>query len=155
MERVTPRLLVPVAALLILAGCGGQPQPATKTQTTPSPVRTSAAPGTDAPGTLSITQSGTTPANTIWYARVETPNGRSLAEASFNTGPITLDKSLPPGRYRAISWHRACTGTCPTSGEKGLGPLAEVCGAAVTVPAGGRVTATVVIGEAGTCTVRP
>ncbi|WP_412542946.1 hypothetical protein R8Z50_10830 [Longispora sp. K20-0274] len=153
MERVTFRLLVPAAALLILAGCGGQPRPATAHPATTAP-QTSTAPTTDEPGTLSIAQKGTTPENTMWYARIELPSGKPIEEASFPTGPITMDKPLQPGKYRVVSWHRSCAGTCPTSGEAGLGGLGEVCGAAVTVPSGRRVTATVVIGEAGTCTVQ-
>ncbi|MEV6524501.1 hypothetical protein AB0M43_21315 [Longispora sp. NPDC051575] len=142
-------LLVPVAALL-LAGCGGQP---------PSPrpsaaIASSAAPaprGTS--GTLVINQSGAAPARTAWYARVETPDAKPLTEAAFPQGPITLTKELTAGKYRVIAWHRACADVCPTTGEKGLGPLEEVCGATVTVTAGATLTATVTIDAEGTCAV--
>ncbi|WP_412542951.1 hypothetical protein R8Z50_10855 [Longispora sp. K20-0274] len=144
-------LLVPVAVLL-LAGCGGQPSAthAAETSARPVPAATTS-PGTD--GTLEIGQDGAAPPNTLWYARIETPESKVVVESAYPAGPIALTKQLAAGRYRVIAWHRACTGACPTSGEKGLGPLEEVCGAVVTVTAAARVTARVVIDGDGACMV--
>lgn len=75
-------------------------------------------------------------------------------EKSFPTGPLRLTKSLRPGRYRVISWYRKCSGTCPATGEHGLGPLEQVCGAVAAVKPGGKVTAWVMTSEQAACSVR-
>jgi hypothetical protein len=130
----TRTLLVPVAAAL-LGGCGGSPadQPS---------------------GTLEVGQEGTAPARTAWYLRIETTDADPVTEHAYPTPPITLTRQLAVGTYRVISWNRPCTDNCPSSGENGLGPLSQVCGAPVTITQGNRVSATVVINTDGTCSVR-
>lgn len=129
------RLVLVTAAAVLLGGCGGSPaaQPT---------------------GTLDVTQEGTAPAHTAWYVRVETTDAEPVTEHAYPTPPITLTQQLATGRYRVISWNRPCANTCPKSGEKGLGPLSQVCGTPVTITEGTRVSATVVIGTDGTCSVR-
>jgi hypothetical protein len=105
-------------------------------------------------GTLSITQEGSSPPLTEWYTRIENQDGQSLAENSYPTGQIAMTRQLPAGKYRVISWHRPCTGTCPSSGEHGLGPVGEVCGAPLEISAGATITATVLIDAEGACAVR-
>lgn len=127
-------LVVPVAAAL-LGGCGGSPA--------------------DQPtGTLDVGQEGTAPARTAWYVRIETMDAKPVTEHAYPNAPITLTQQLSTGSYRVISWNRPCADACPSSGEHGLGPLSEVCGAPVNVTQGTRVSATVVIGSEGTCSVR-
>jgi hypothetical protein len=53
-----------------------------------------------------------------------------------------------------ISWYRKCSGTCPATGEHGLGPLEQVCGAVAAVKPGGKVTAWVMTSEQAACSVR-
>ncbi len=142
-------LLVPVAVAL-LAGCGGQP-PAGTAGTAASAVAT---PPSQTSGTLSVAQEGTAPPLTMWYLRIESQDGQPLAEKSYPSGQIAMTRLLPPGKYRVVSWHRPCTATCPSGGEQGLGPLAEVCGALVDVSTRVTTTATVVIDADGACTVR-
>ena len=128
------RILVPVAAVL-LSGCGGSP---------------TAAPT----GTLDVGQEGTAPAHTAWYVRIETTDAEPVTEHTYPKPPINLTQQLDAGDYRVVSWNRPCADVCPSSGEKGLGPLSQVCGAPVTVAEGTRVSAMVVIGTDGTCSVR-
>lgn len=130
------RILVPVVAAL-LGGCGGSP--AATDQST---------------GTLDVGQEGEPPARTAWYVRIETTKAEPVTEHAYPNSPITLSRKLSAGDYRVISWNRACSGTCPSTGEKGLGPLSQVCGAQVTITRGTRVSATVVIAPDGTCSVR-
>jgi hypothetical protein len=127
-------MLVPVAALL-LSGCGGSP---------------AAAPT----GTLVVDHEGTPPPLTAWYVRVETMDAEPVTEHAYPNGPIALTEQLSAGKYRVISWNRPCTETCPKSGEQGLGPLSEVCGAPVTITNETRTAATVVLHADGTCTIR-
>jgi hypothetical protein len=127
------RILVPVAAVL-LGGCGGSPA--------------------DQPtGTLDVGQEGTAPARTAWYLRIETTNAEPVTEHAYPNGTITLTQQLATGDYRVISWNRPCAEVCPSTGENGLGPLSEVCGAPVTIVEGARVSATVVINADGGCSV--
>jgi hypothetical protein len=133
-------LAVPVAAVL-LGGCGGSPSTAEQQVSSSE-------------GTIVVAQEGTTPAGTQWYVRIETTKSEPVTESAYPNAPIALTKQLSAGQYRVISWHRACTNTCPTTGEEGLGPLEDVCGAATTVAAGNRVTATVAIEAEGGCSVR-
>lgn len=144
---MSKRVLGLLVAVGLLAGCGKQ----SSVSQLPSP----AAPTSGSVvGTLLITQQGAAPAKTVWYARIETMNAEPVAQAGFPAGPIALTRDLPAGKYRAMSWHRACSATCPASGEEGLGPLQEVCGAPVTLNAGARITLTVVIDPEGTCTIQ-
>lgn len=128
------RILVPAAAVL-LGGCGGSPanQPT---------------------GTLDVGQEGTAPARTAWYVRIETTDAKPVTEHAYPNAPITLTQQLAVGDYRVVSWNRPCSDVCPSTGEDGLGPLSQVCGGPVTVTQGARVSATVVIGSDGTCSVR-
>ena len=57
-----------------------------------------------------------------------------------------LDREVPAGRYRVRRWERPCQGNCEQ-----LDPPADHCQAMVEVPAGGRVTITVVAREKGGC----
>lgn len=136
-------LLVPVAAAL-LGGCGGSP---------PAQPDTAAAAAEGNNGTLVVQQDGRRPQHTAWYVRIETTKATTVTEAAYPVDDIALTKQLPAGQYRVISWHRPCSSECPTSGERGLGPLTEVCGAKVAVNAGARVTATVRITADGACEV--
>ena len=155
------RLLIalPVAAAL-LSGCGGQPSPApaapTSSSTAAQTAATLTAPVAPAPGMggVSVAQEGKPPQLTEWYVRVENDEGKNLAEAAFPNGPISFSQDFPPGNYRLISWHRQCNGSCPATGEAGLGPLQEACGAKVAFVAGTRLSATVVIEDDGACSVR-
>jgi len=126
---------VPLAAVL-LGGCGGSP-------------------AADQPtGTVVVGQDGTPPPHTAWYVRIETMDAKPVTEHAYPNAGIALTQQVSPGDYRVISWNRPCTDTCPNSGENGLGPLSEVCGAPVSVTQDNRVSATVVINADGTCSVR-
>ena len=122
-------LLVPVAAVL-LGGCGGPPA-----------------------GTLVVDQKGDRPAQSAWYLRIETMKAKVVKEAAFPGGDISFEHELPVGRYRVISWSRPCTSDCPSSGERGLGPLKDVCGAPIEVSESVPVQATVEINTSGGCSV--
>lgn len=138
-------LLVPVAVALV-GGCGGQP-PAER-----DAAQQVAAADSNG-GTLIVEQDGRRPQHTAWYVRIETTAATTVREAAFPVADIALTEQLPAGQYRVISWHRPCSGPCPSSGERGLGPLAEVCGTKVTLKADTRVTATVRIAADGRCSV--
>ncbi len=129
-------LLVPVAAVL-LGGCGGSP-PAEQQHT----------------GTVEVKQQGTPPQRTAWYLRIEDMEAKPVTEHAYPNAAIALTQQLSAGDYRVISWNRPCADTCPSSGENGLGPLSEVCGAPIKVTEGVRVSATVVIESEGSCSVR-
>jgi hypothetical protein len=141
-------LLVPAAAAL-LAACGGPPP----TVAPPSSTAMSTSVSSPDVGTVVVRQDGTAPERTAWYVRIETGKAELVAEYAFPGRPISLTKQLPIGDYRIISWHRPCESACPTSGEKGLGPLAEVCGTPVTLRQGKEQTATVAIDPSGSCSV--
>jgi hypothetical protein len=89
----------------------------------------------------------------MWFVRIESPGSEPLAEAGFPDRPVSFTRELPTGQYRVIAWQRPCDGACPASGEKGLGPLDEVCGTTVSVAGGRRVDAVVQISSDGGCTV--
>ncbi|MGH3735073.1 MAG: hypothetical protein ACRDT6_05565 [Micromonosporaceae bacterium] len=149
---MTARTLLAAAAVaLLLGGCGGAAPDAGPTGPTGGTSPSTPASGQ---GTLNVDQSGTAAPNTIWYVRIESMNAEPLTENGYPGQAIALSQQLDPGQYRVISWWRQCQSTCPTSGEQGLGPLEQVCGAVVTLAPGARVTATVVIGDDGGCTVR-
>ena len=147
------------AAVLLLAGCGGSPKVASEPSapsTAQMPVaRTAGTPSSAAvaPGTLMVSQQGSTPARTIWYLRIEDLSARTMFEQSYSQ-PIALSKTFAEGQYRAIVWHRACEKTCPAHGEQGLGPLEQVCGAKVAVAAAATVKAVAVVGADGSCSIK-
>jgi len=123
----------------------------------PSPSITSPAPGTaSAPvasaGHLLVGQKGTLAGN-LWYLRIESAKGANLNEQAFPAGSIALDKPLPQGDYRVISWRRTCTATCPSTGDKGLGPLQDVCGALVHISTGKTAQVKVAINPDGSCSI--
>ncbi|MGH3712646.1 MAG: hypothetical protein ACRDT4_04185 [Micromonosporaceae bacterium] len=137
-------LFAVAAVLLILGGCGGAA----------SDGRADAEDRADAPtATLTVGQSGTTAPQTVWYVRVETTKAKSVAEKGVPGEEISLTVPLEPGTYRVISWWRKCQSVCPTSGEQGLGPLEQVCGAPVTVTERQKVSVTVTF-EADNCSVK-
>jgi 2-polyprenyl-6-methoxyphenol hydroxylase-like FAD-dependent oxidoreductase len=105
------------------------------------------------PGTLTVSQQGSTPVRTVWYLRIEDLAARTMVEQS-SLQPIALSKTLAEGQYRVIVWHRACEKTCPAHGEQGLGPLEQVCGAKVTVAAATTVRAVAVVGADGSCAIK-
>lgn len=140
-------LLVPVAAALI-GGCGGPPPTEPEA---PAPICQAA---DDSTGTLVVDQAGVRPGRTAWYVRIETTAAKTVHESAYPTDDIALTTQLPTGQYRVIGWHRPCAEGCPPTGEQGLGPLGEVCGAKVSIKPGARVTATVRIGSNGTCSIR-
>jgi len=86
-------------------------------------------------GRLLVAEKGTLGQN-VWYVRIEDANGATVMEQAFPAGAISLDRRLPQGDYRVLSWSRGCSGTCPASGEKGLRPLGDVCGAVVRISTG-------------------
>jgi len=146
------RHVVPAAAVLVFAaGCGGSAAQPTKAESTPAPRTQTAAQR----GTVNITQSGSAAPKTMWFVRIESTDSTPLAEARFPGRPVSFSRDLPAGRYRVIAWWRACAGSCPATGEQGLGPLEDVCGAPVSVDRGRRVDAVVQISPAGGCTVAP
>lgn len=126
------------AALLLLGGCGGAaPSDAG------DPAGATAAPANG--GVLTVDQTGAAKPRTLWYVRIETLKAEPVFETAFPGRKISLTRRLKPGQYRVISWWRTCEGVCPTAGEKGLGPLENVCGAPVTIVSGRKAKATVSI----------
>lgn len=141
------RIVLISAAAALLGGCGGAPS----ADTQPAPAVPS---GTSGSATIVVTQDGATPPLTQWYVRIETPAAKKVTEAAYPNVPISLTHEVSPGDYRVISWSRPCSGSCPKSGEAGLGAMRDVCGAPVNVGAGARVSTAVEIHSDGTCTVR-
>ncbi len=136
-------LLTGFAATVLLAGCGESAGSAT-TATRTLPV----------PGTLAVSQGGTSPARTLWYLRIESMAAEPLFERNYPGQPIAQSRLLEPGEYRVIAWHRRCSGTCPSSGEAGLGPLEQVCGAKITIAPRTRTAVTVAIDNQGACAMK-
>lgn len=99
-----------------------------------------------------MSQSGSLPRN-VWTVRVEKANAGTALEEAFREVPISVDTQLPEGDYRVVSWSRACDGACPTSGEKGLGPLGNVCGELVRVNSGEIVRVRVAVSPDGSCAI--
>jgi len=89
----------------------------------------------------------------VWYVRIENSKGAIVTEEAFPSGSIYVDSPLPKGKYRVISWRRPCETTCPTTGESGLGPLADVCGALVHVSVDKSVRVEVAINPDETCQI--
>jgi hypothetical protein len=148
---------VVLAAALILSGCGETPvQTAGKTpdaspsQLTTAPGDSTASASVAPAGRLLVEQKGTRTQD-VWYLRIEGAKGALVSEQAFPAGSISLDKSLPPGDYRVVGWRRACTGACPSVGEKGLGPLKDVCGTTFHLSIGKTVLAKVAINPDGSC----
>lgn len=150
MNRLLP--LVPVAAVLI-GGCGGSP-PQTQAHAPAADAAVARAGSAAASeGTLVVGQRGSTAVPAKWFVRVESGTGAKVVERGFAGGAVELTRSLAVGEYRVIAWQRPCEAACPESGEKGLGPLREVCGTPVDIAAGARVPVTVVVGGEGSCSV--
>jgi len=136
--------------LALAAGCGGSAaQPSAETGSTP-PSSTHADPQR---GTINVTQRGAAAPKTMWFVRIESPDSKPLAEAGFPDRPVSFSRDLPTGQYRVIAWQRPCGGPCQAAGEKGLGPLDDVCGAVVSVTSGRPVNAVVQISTDGGCTI--
>ena len=154
MNRVP--LALSVAAVLLTGGCGGGSRsapPADQPATAASASTTAAAPARTAAGIV-VSQQGATPAKTLWYLRVEDMSAKPLLEKAFPNQPIALNQSFPAGGYRVVAWYRPCSGVCPTTGESGLGPLQQVCGAQLDLTAGRQAKAAAVINADGTCTIK-
>lgn len=79
---------------------------------------------------------------------------KPLLEKAYPGRRIALSQPLPAGPYRLLVWNRPCAGACPTSGEKGLGPLQDVCGAQLKMPSGRQLKVSAAIGADGTCSVK-
>lgn len=141
------RIVLVSAAAALLSGCGGASQ-ADNQPAAPAPA------GSRDTATIVVSQDGATPPLTAWYVRIETPAAKSVTEASYPNAPISMTREVPAGTYRVISWSRPCSDRCPDSGEAGLGPMRDVCGAPVTVSPGARVSTAVEIHTDGTCSVR-
>jgi hypothetical protein len=142
-----------------MSGCGGAPHstpPPAEQSSTAAPL--SAGTTVSAPsrtsGNLVVSQQGNTPAKTLWYLRVEDMTAKPLLEQAFPNQRIALDRAFPVGRYRVMVWYRTCGGSCPTTGESGLGPLQQICGAQLDLTAGRQVKATALINPDVTCTVK-
>jgi hypothetical protein len=103
-------------------------------------------------GRLVVSQKGTL-GNNVLYLRIERADASTEVEQAFHAGAISLDTQLAQGKYRVISWGRACDGTCPTSGEIGLGPLANVCGRVVHISSGQTTRVEVAINPDGSCAI--
>jgi hypothetical protein len=144
------------AAALLITGCGGSPQTTPPPQATQAsqPTQSASALNAASQASLVVDQQGTRPARTLWSIRIEDTTAKAVAEQLFHADRITLSRKLPTGTYRIIVWSRPCDDTCPTSGEKGLGPLRDVCGGQVTVTTGQQTKATAVLANDGTCTVK-
>jgi hypothetical protein len=106
------------------------------------------------PGTLAVSQAGTQPALTLWYLRIESMAAEPLFERTYPGRAIAQSRLLEPGDYRVIAWHRNCSDTCPSTGEAGLGPLEQVCGAKITITPRARTGVTVAIDNQGGCAVK-
>lgn len=91
--------------------------------------------------------------NNVWSVRIERADASTEVEQAFHVGAISLDRQLEQGQYRVISWSRACDGTCPTSGETGLGPLANACGRLVHINTGQSTRVEVAINPDGSCAI--
>ena len=155
------------AATVLLAGCGeagGSAQQPSAQSSTPTTSATTPAVTTSAvtaatktlpvPGTLAVSQAGTQPARTLWYMRIESMAAEPLFERNYPGHPIAQSRILEPGEYRVIAWHRSCSGTCPSSGEAGLGALEQLCGAKITITPRTRTAVTVAIDSEGTCAMK-
>lgn len=103
-------------------------------------------------GRLLVSQSGSLPRNVL-TVRVEKADASTAVEQAFREAPISVDTQLPQGDYRVVSWSRACNGACPPSGEKGLGPLENVCGGLVRVNSGETVRVRVAVSPDGSCAI--
>ena len=149
-----------LAAALLLAGCGEAPAhtavktlgASSSTPSTPPTTAGMAAATAAAGGRLLVGQKGTLAAN-VWYLRIEDAKGALVAEQAFPSGSISVERTLPQGDYRVVSWRRACKGTCPTTGESGLGALQDVCGALVQIGANQIARVEVAINPDGSCAV--
>ncbi|WP_157630307.1 MULTISPECIES: hypothetical protein [Kribbella] len=86
--------------------------------------------------------------------RIEDTTAKPLLEQAYPGQPISVTRALPPGVYRVIVWHRPCTGDCPTTGEDGLGPLGQVCGAKLDLTSGAKLQATAQIKTDGGCAIK-
>jgi hypothetical protein len=160
-EVIRLALVVSAAAVLLMSGCGGPPQSSTPAGT---PISAPASPSPQTPvtaavpasttGTLQVAQQGDTPASMVWYLRVEDLAAKPLMERAYYGQPIAFSQAFPAAGYRIVVWSRPCDGACPVSGEAGLGPLKQVCGAKLELTAGVETNATAVLTTDGGCTVR-
>ena len=86
---------------------------------------------------------------------VQTGSGEVLADGRATDGvqvrgrDALFSRAVEPGEYRLVSYQRSCNGNCGI-----LDPPSDRCDATVRVPAGDTLTATVVLGQNGGCTVR-
>ncbi|GAB3930321.1 hypothetical protein GCM10029976_031870 [Kribbella albertanoniae] len=149
-------LVVSAAAVLLTGGCGGPPSsPSTGASepvtSTALPTAASAAVGGS---TITVAQEGQSPPNTLWYLRIEDTAAKPVLEQAYPGQPISVTRTLPPGAYRVVVWHRPCTGRCPTVGEDGLGPLGQVCGAKLDLTPGAKLQATAQIKADGGCAIK-
>jgi len=103
-------------------------------------------------GRLFVSQKGAL-ANNVLYLRIERADSSTQVEQAFHESGISLDRQLTQGKYRVISWSRACDGTCPTSGENGLGPLVNACGRLVHISTGQTTRVEVAINPDGSCAI--
>lgn len=103
-------------------------------------------------GRLLVSQSGSLPRN-VWTVRIEKADASTALERGFREAPISLDTLLAEGDYRVVSWSRSCNGACPASGDKGLGPLGNVCGELVRVNSGEIVRVRVAVSPDGSCAI--
>jgi hypothetical protein len=85
--------------------------------------------------------------------RIENSKGATVSEQAFPSGSISVDSPLSKGDYRVISWRRPCDTTCPTTGESGLGDLADVCGRLVHVSVDKSVRVEVAINPDESCQI--
>ncbi|NUR29400.1 MAG: hypothetical protein HOV83_26735 [Catenulispora sp.] len=154
-------LAATAAAVLLTSGCGGpHSTPTTARGTTPTvsvtspPAGTTPASAMPAIGTVRVIQQGATPARSVWSVRLEDMTAKPQLERSYPGKPIALVYSLPVGTYRVMAWSRPCEGRCPATGEAGLGPLGQVCGAQVEITVRREVKAAAVITPDGNCSFK-
>jgi hypothetical protein len=92
----------------------------------------------------------------VSFLRVERTHSREVVV----DGPVTegtqvrgreslLSRAVAPGEYRVVSYQRPCDGNCQQ-----LDPPVDRCNATLRVRAGETLTATVVLGQNGGCSVR-
>ena len=161
------RIVMPVVVCALVAAACASPQsgsPQTPTAATTSGTTTETVPS-HAPsaqegpvGTLDVVvkEPAERANSAVRFLRVENADGKSVLERSFRSVPVEMSEYLPKGRYRLVSWLRACGGGCQDKEDKDLEAPVRICGtrveiredavAAVTVDAPGDADCTMAVG---------
>jgi hypothetical protein len=75
--------------------------------------------------------------------------GQLVLRRRYEDGPVRLNRRLHPGRYRLISYVRACSGNC----EQGQDPPRDRCARTFRLPSGSVRRATLHTGVGRPCRV--